>query len=152
MPLKEQELQSWLAVLRATAWLNQQLARDMLRHDRIRIHWYDVLIQLLHVPEPDTGLRMQDLIDRVIISNSGMTRLIDRLVEEGYVKRTYSEDDRREVYVTITPQGKTLTERISANHQKRLKAYFADNATDEEHRVIEAVFTRILDANTSDSS
>ena len=151
MALSENDLKVWLALLRGTSWLNQQLARDMMREDYIRITWYDVLISLFHAPEPDTGLRMQDLIDRVIISNSGMTRLIDRLVEEGYVERKYYQDDRREVYVVITEDGKKLTERLSANHQQRLKTYFLDLLTPEEHRVIKDVFTRVLKANTTDS-
>src|SRR5690606_6667864 len=58
MSITEHELNTWLAVLRATHWLNQQLARDMMKEDHIRINWYDVLIHLEHCADPARGMRM----------------------------------------------------------------------------------------------
>lgn len=147
MSMTENELQTWLVVLRATHWLDQQLARDMMKEDHIRINWYDVLIHLEHCPDPARGMRMQDLIDRVIISNSGMTRLIDRLVEEGFVARQIHEDDRREVYVSITRAGSDLVHKLMRNHQDRVKKYFLDYVQNDEMDVINAVFRRVIEAN-----
>ncbi|MEQ8676293.1 MAG: MarR family winged helix-turn-helix transcriptional regulator [Aggregatilineales bacterium] len=146
--INEQELQTWLVVLRATHWLDQQLARDMMKEDKVRINWYDVLIHLQHAPDSARGMRMQDLIDRVIISNSGMTRLIDRLVEEGLVVRQMYDDDRREVYVTITEAGRKMVTQLMQNHQKRIKKYFLDYVHDDEMDVIKAVFQRIIESNS----
>lgn len=147
MSLTEQELQTWLTFLRGQSWLNQQLAHDMLIEDRVRITWFDVLV---HLERSGTGLRMQDLCEQVILSNSGMTRVVDRLIEEGYVVRDFSDQDRREVYVNITESGRELLSRLKTNHQARIRNYFLQYANPEEQATIQRVFQRILDSRGKD--
>ena len=145
--LNDTEIDTWVTMIRVQAWINQRLAQDMLREDGVRITWYDVLIQLLHCEDPERGMRMQDLVDRVIISNSGMTRLIDRLVEKELVKRIIYEDDRREVYVILTETGTHLIQKLMVNHQSRIRHYFLQYFTEEELRNLGGYFQRVYEAN-----
>ena len=65
--------------------------------------WYDVLLTLAQAPE--RRLRMAQLADRVLLSRSGLTRLVDRLEREGLVRREPSPDDARGTYTVLTAAG-----------------------------------------------
>lgn len=145
--MNEQETAAWLAVIRTHAWINQRLAQDMLQEDSVRIAWYAVLIALYEYSERERGLRMQDLIDRCIISNSGMTRLVDRLVEEGLTERHVYEENRREVYVQLTEQGRALIERLKERHQERIQRYYLQYFSPEELAMVQQIYTRIQAGN-----
>lgn len=145
MPLTKQDHSTWLLLSRASAWINQQLARDMLKEDNARITEYDVLETLRFGPE--RGLRMQDLIDRVVISNSGMTRLVDRLYESEYVDRQVYPENRREVYVLITDKGKELVDSLIDAHQARIDHYFMQHLSNEDKEDLKRIFESIRQSN-----
>lgn len=147
MILSEQELQTWLTLIRTTGWLNQTLARVMRDHNDHRMTEYDVLVHLLHAPDPAHGLRMNDLTERVIISKSGMTRVVDRLVEQEYVERRTYEDNRREVYAVLTDRGRDLAQHLMEEHQARLQTLVMQHIHADEHAVLQRVFRRIAAAN-----
>ena len=83
----------WEAFLRTQAAIVRRLEREMMETDGLPLPWYDVLIQLYATPEK--RLRMQVLAESVVLSRSGVTRLIDRLEREGLVRREASPEDRR---------------------------------------------------------
>jgi DNA-binding MarR family transcriptional regulator len=145
--LSSDEKRTWLLMIRTMNRINRQLAADMRHENDHRINEYDVLVNLLYASQPDKGLRMQDLADRVIISNSGMTRLVDRLVKKGYVARRTGDENRREVYVTLTDSGRTLAQSLTEAHQARVQSYVMQHITPDERHTLQAVFRRIAEAN-----
>ncbi|HSS94847.1 MAG TPA: MarR family transcriptional regulator, partial [Candidatus Dormibacteraeota bacterium] len=88
---------AWLALLRAHATLVRQLAVDLVEETGLTLGDYDVLSQLAFA---GGALRMTELADRAYSSRSGMTRRVDRLVEQGLVSRTETDADGRGVVVT----------------------------------------------------
>src|SRR5437870_6253604 len=101
-------LQAWDALLRAHATLLRQLETDLETKTGLALADFDVLAQLA---EAGGSLRMTELADRALISRSGMTRRVDRLVHEGLVRRAAVEGDARKVVVALTDAGlRRLTE------------------------------------------
>lgn len=147
MSLTPQQLNTWMMLTRTQQWISQQLAHDMWVEDHARITWYETLMHLYYAPVPDYGLRMQDLSDLVVLSNSGMTRLIDRLVEEGLCERHVYEENRREVYVVITDEGKQWLKGLIPRHQARVLRYFAQHVSEEEQFNLKEILERLQTAN-----
>ncbi len=144
--LTPKELKLWLAFLHASHCIKQQLAVDMYRENGISIGWYDVLINLYHGEKG--GLRMQDLAERVFMSNSGLTRLLDRMIEEGLVVRDTCAEDRRVFLAVLTEKGHALIEELLPQHQGRVRNYFLQHLTSDEKEMMTAVLQRVQAAMT----
>jgi DNA-binding MarR family transcriptional regulator len=97
------ELAVWRAFLRAHATLIRTLEAELGEADEIPLASYDVLVQLAEAP--DRRLRMTELADRVLLSRSGLTRLVDRLERGGLVRREPCVDDARGMYAVLTDDG-----------------------------------------------
>ena len=101
--LSEQHLTAWRAFLKAHATVIDRIDHDLLAARRLPLSSYDVLIELYEAP--GRRLRMYELAERVVLSRSGLTRLVDRLEAEGLLTRDRSGTDRRGAYAVITEQG-----------------------------------------------
>jgi DNA-binding MarR family transcriptional regulator len=97
------ELAVWRSFLRAHATVVRTLEAELAAETTLPLAWYDVLVQL--VEAPGRRLRMTELADRVLLSRSGVTRLVDRMVRAGLVRRTPCEDDLRGTFAGITDEG-----------------------------------------------
>lgn len=75
---------------------------------------YDVLVQLVEAPE--RRLRMTELADAVLLSRSGLTRLVDRMARRGLVRREPTPEDARGVYAVLTDDGLVTLRRASSTH------------------------------------
>ncbi|HEY0869861.1 MAG TPA: MarR family transcriptional regulator, partial [Acidothermaceae bacterium] len=102
MPSRD-ELAVWRAFLRAHAQLIRTLESELGAAREIPLASYDVLVQLAEAPAH--RLRMTELADRVLLSRSGLTRLIDRLERDGLVRREAVPDDARGMYAVLTAAG-----------------------------------------------
>src|SRR6266540_1921298 len=91
--LTETELRAWQALLHAHHDLVQRLDLELREEHGITFGEYDVLLRLARVP--GAALRMTNLADRVMLSPSGVTRLVDRLMVSGFVRREADQDDAR---------------------------------------------------------
>src|SRR2546425_3732702 len=94
------ELRAWTAFLNAQASLLRRLEAELVESEDMTLAEFDVLIQLAIAP--DRRLRMTELSDRVRLSHSGVTRLVDRLTQAGLVKRARCDSDRRGAFATFT--------------------------------------------------
>lgn len=148
--LTERELQLWLAFLRAAVTISRQLDDAMRCEDGVPLGWYDVLIHLYH--GPGTGQRMQELAEHVIMSSSGLTRLLDHMVAQGLVTRAPDADDRRVVLARLTDDGRALVETLLPRHQARVRELFIDHLSDSEIAVMLPALERVLAAITDDPS
>ncbi|HEV7754434.1 MAG TPA: MarR family transcriptional regulator [Mycobacteriales bacterium] len=97
------ELAVWRSFLRAHATVVRTLEAELVAAKQLPLAWYDVLVQLVETPAK--RLRMTELADRVLLSRSGVTRLVDRMVRAGLLRRTPCEDDLRGTYAEITNEG-----------------------------------------------
>ena len=101
--LSADEQTAWRTFLRAHATLVRRLEGELVRDHDLPLASYDVLVQLSEAPEG--GLRMTELAERVLLSRSGLTRLVDRLVRDGLVERRSCPEDARGTVAVLTAAG-----------------------------------------------
>jgi DNA-binding MarR family transcriptional regulator len=101
--LTENELGAWRSFLRAHAQITRALEAELITEHDLPLPSYDVLLQLAEAP--GRRLRMTELADRVLLSRSGLTRLIDRLEREGLVARAACPNDARGTHAVLTDAG-----------------------------------------------
>jgi DNA-binding MarR family transcriptional regulator len=116
------EMRAWTAFLNAQAALLRQLEAELVDKEDMTLAEFDVLIQLGLAP--DRRLRMTELSDRVRLSHSGVTRLVDRMTQAGLVKRTRCDSDRRGTFATLTAAGRARLRRAQPVHLRGIREHF----------------------------
>jgi DNA-binding MarR family transcriptional regulator len=134
---------AWRLFLQAHSRLLGALEHEMETERCLPLSWYDVLAQLNRAP--GGRLRMQDLVNSLVLSKSGLTRRIDRMVEAGLVQRATCPGDRRGVYAVLTPAGRERLEHAWPVHDRGVQEHFTRYLTDEEAQVLQSVFQKVLD-------
>jgi len=138
-------LGAWRSLLRAHASLMRELATDLVSRTGLTLGDFDVLAQLAL---GGGELRMTDLAARAFSSRSSMTRRIDRLVDEGLVRRSGTDADARSVVVAITDAGLARLRETVPVHLRRVSELFIERLDNQELSVLE----RALDKVTLDCS
>ena len=144
--ISELHLAAWRAFLKAHATVVDRIDHDLVAAERPPLSTYDVLIELYEAPEH--RLRMHELAQRVVLSRSGLTRLVDRLEAEGLLTRDRCGTDRRGAYAVITEQGIATLRRIWPVYVQGITQYFAQWLTPEEAQVFVSALERILQASS----
>jgi len=121
--LKPSELRAWRAFLDAQATLLRRLEAELVAGEGMTLAEFDVLAQLWMAR--DGRLRMTELSGRVRLSRSGITRLVDRLVRVGLVKRGNCATDRRGTWAILTPAGNARLRRARPLHLRGVRQHFA---------------------------
>ncbi len=134
-------LDAWRAFLRAHARVIRTLERELQDEERLALTDYDVLVQLARADE--RRLRMSELADELLLSRSGATRLVDRLVAEGLVERVMCDTDRRGQWASLTDAGLERLRRATPTHLRGVAQHFLDRLSDEELSSMEAALARI---------
>src|SRR5215470_9835785 len=142
--LSEQHLAAWRAFLKAHATLIDRIDHDLVTAKLPSLSTYDVLIELYEAP--GQRLRMHELAERVVLSRSGLTRLVDRLEAEGLLTRDRCGTDRRGAYAVITEKGIAALRQTWPIYARGIAEYFAQWLTLEEAQILESAFGRILQA------
>ena len=133
-------LQAWSALLRAHATLLRQLESDLQSKTGLALADYDVLAQLAGA---GGSLRMTELADRALISRSGMTRRVARLVHEGLVRRAHADSDARGVVVLLTDSGLDRLTVAAPVHLRGVSDLFVANLDDQELAVLESALAKV---------
>ena len=120
------------------------LERRMEEQHGLPLAWWDVLLQLAE--GPDGRLRMGELAESVLLTRSGITRLVDRMIVEGLVDREPCAGDRRGYYAVITQKGRDTIERVGPDHSKDAWEVFLGHINEEEAVLMGKVFNRVLAA------
>lgn len=143
--VRPHQLAAWRSFLEAYAVTLDLLERDLKDREGLPLTWYDVLVQLAEAP--DGQLRMQDLAEMVLLSKSGVTRLVDRMERDGLVARTRCDDDRRGTFAQLTPEGRQRLRRAAPIHLGGVQDHFAGYLDDDEAATLAALLGRIAEAN-----
>lgn len=141
----DEGLASWIALLQAHAVLVEALERDLVREVGLPLAWFDVLAQLANAPE--RRLRMHELARTVLLSKSGLTRLVDRLAEAGLVQRAACAEDRRVIYTILTATGEEKLRGALPVHKRALDEHFTGHLASGELRSIRAVLCKLVEAH-----
>jgi DNA-binding MarR family transcriptional regulator len=126
-------LEAWDAFLRAHATLMRRLDLDLAQATGLTLGDFDVLAQLARA---GGELRMTDLAARVLLSRSGMTRRVTRLVEEGLVRRANADGDARGVVVALTDAGLARLTDTAPVHLRGVSELFVEQLDDQELAVL----------------
>lgn len=137
-----ERLAVWRQFLEAHAVVVGALEAELDEARGLPLAWYDVLVALQETP--DHRLRMQDLARRVLFSRSGLTRLVDRMVDAGYVARERCADDRRGTYAVLTGVGAQCLRDASGVHLRGVRDHFARHLDADDVAALSAALGRIL--------
>ncbi|WP_187369317.1 MarR family winged helix-turn-helix transcriptional regulator [Baekduia soli] len=142
--LQPEELQAWRGMLQVHARLTAALDDDLRRQHGLSVPGYEVL---MFVGDAEEGqARMADLADRVLLSRSGLTRLVDRLVADGLLQRRACEDDGRGSFAQITPDGRRRLQDARRTHLDGVRRLFLEHVGAAEQRQLGALWERVLAA------
>jgi DNA-binding MarR family transcriptional regulator len=134
-------VEAWGALLEAHATLMRQLQTDLVSKTGLDLNDFDVISQLARA---GGGLRMTELAARAFSSRSGLTRRIDRLVEDGLVSRTTADDDARGVVVTLTDAGVARVSETVPVHLRAVAELFMAKLDDRELAVLETALKKVI--------
>ena len=130
MSPRDPRLGPWRAFLTAHALVTRRLDEDLRTEQQMTLAEYEALLHLAQAPEQ--RLRMNQLADRIVLSRSGVTRLIDRLVADGFVARSQCSSDGRGAEAVLTDVGLDRLRQASRTHLRGIKAYFIDSVADDD--------------------
>jgi DNA-binding MarR family transcriptional regulator len=143
--LSDPQLTAWRRFLQAHAVLTRRLEADLLAEHQLPLASYDVLVQLVEAPEQ--RLRMTELAQRVLISRSGLTRLVDRLEREGLVRREACDDDARGLFAVLTEQGYDRLRTASSTHLRGVQSYAIGRLDDAQVEALGEICGAMLGAD-----
>ena len=138
--LAQHELAAWRGMLELHARVTQQLDAQMHAEHGISLSAYEVLMFLADAPEH--RLRMSEIAERVLLSRSGCTRLVDRLVELGYVSRCAATSDGRGLYAQLTRAGREKIQAARATHHGGIRRYFLEYLTATDQIALADIWAR----------
>jgi DNA-binding MarR family transcriptional regulator len=133
-------LEAWTSLLRAHATLMRRLETDLERETGLALADFDVLAQLALA---GGELRMAELANRALISRSGMTRRVARLVDEGLVRRANANSDARGVVVVLTDAGMGRLTETAPVHARGVAKLFVAQLDDEELAVLQSALDKV---------
>jgi DNA-binding MarR family transcriptional regulator len=134
-------MQAWVGFLKAHAAITRQLDRELVQEHGLTINDYEVLLHLSRAP--GRRLRRVDLAERVLLTPSGITRLLDGLERSGLVAKAACDSDARVVYAKLTDKGSKRLEAASKSHLASVRTHFAQPFTDEELESLAVFFSRL---------
>jgi DNA-binding MarR family transcriptional regulator len=140
--LDARQTAAWRGFLQAHAQLVREFDRELEAAHGLPLHQYEVLLVLWR--DAYGRMRMSELAEQVLLSQSGLTRLVDRLERCGLVTRERCEQDRRGLYAQITDAGRARLEAARATHLEGVRARFLDRFTPDELDLLVDAWDRIV--------
>ena len=127
----------------ANAGLVTELSKRLEADSGLSTQWFEVMLRLAR--SPGHRLRMSDLAAQLTLTSSGLTRVVDRLEEAGYVRRETCPSDRRGSFATLTPSGTRKIESAVPKHLEDLDECFIGQLTEREQRDLERILRKVRD-------
>ena len=120
---------AWMALIRTHARLWDQVETQMRNDSGLTMPRYDVLMQLNMA---GGRLGLSELATRIVLSPSGLSKLLDRMESTGLIRREPDPRDARSTFARITPHGRTLVKRARESHHAWLQQAFGDPLNDRD--------------------
>ncbi len=137
-----QETPLWQDFLLAHRQLVSRLAEQMMTDHQLPLDWFDVLIHLADVP--GMRLRQRDLRDRLLLSESGVSRLLVRMARADLILRTPAGDDRRGVAIELTDRGRMALSAAIESHLRLVASLFTNRLTIADRGALNRVLSKLL--------
>lgn len=140
--LDERELRAWRGLLRVHSQLHKALDAELEEQHGLALSSYEVLMYVADAP--DERLRMHEVAERVLLSRSGLTRLVDRLVRDGYLERCACADDARGQFACLTSAGREKLDAARRVHLDGVRRLFLSQFSADEQEQLGAFWDRVL--------
>jgi DNA-binding MarR family transcriptional regulator len=134
----------WRHYLRGHATVTRALEAELLTQQELSLAAYDVLAELAQAPE--RRMRMTELAEAVLLSRSGVTRMVDRLEKLGLVTRGRVQEDGRGIAATLTDQGQEQLGRASVTHLAAVQRHFVNRLDEADLRDLRRISRRLAGA------
>lgn len=144
--LDPRELAAWRGMLVAHSRVVSVLDEELEREHGMPLGSYEVLLELADAPEQ--SLRMGALAEHLLLSRSGLTRLVDRLAARGLVERHSCPSDRRGTFARLTPAGLELFERARPTHLRGVREQFLGKLDDADLNRLAAIWEKVSGPGT----
>ena len=141
---------SFVALLRASTHATRELNAELTADHGLTLSDYEVLLRLSRAP--DRRMRRVDLAEQVLLTASGITRLLDGLERHGYVERGSCDSDRRVVYAVLTDEGLAKLRSASETHVAQIEEYFTSRYDAGELAALTALLSRVEPGDSLDCS
>jgi DNA-binding MarR family transcriptional regulator len=139
---RDPRLQTWRSFLVAHAQIRRMLERELQAEQSLGLGEYEVLLMLARAE--NRQLRMNELADRLVLSRSGVTRLVDRLEADALVERASCATDRRGSWATLTDAGHARLRRAAPTHLRGVGEHFLDRIPQTELEALQRTLDRVL--------
>jgi DNA-binding MarR family transcriptional regulator len=135
------QLEAWVSFLRSHAAVTRELSAQLQREHGLTINDYEVL---LHLRDADGGmLRRVDLSERVVLTASGITRLLDGLERQGFVDKAKCDTDARVTYAFLTDAGRRKLADASRTHLAGIDEIFTSRYSGSELATLADLLSRL---------
>jgi DNA-binding MarR family transcriptional regulator len=139
--LDREELAAWRGMLRVHAALTRALDAELTERHGLPLSSYEVLLFLADAP--GGRMRMSELADSVLLSRSGLTRLVDRLERDGLLEREQCEEDARGYFAMITDSGRALFDAARQTHLAGVRERFIDRLSRDDLRMLGELWEKV---------
>jgi DNA-binding MarR family transcriptional regulator len=139
--LETLELQAWIRLLRVHASLTRQFSAALVAEHGLTLNDYDVLVQLSRAP--GKRLRRVDLAQQVLLTPSGITRLLEGLERAGWVERVQCPEDGRVAYAQLTEVGEAKLGEASETHLEAVRATLGERLSRDELRTLAELLAKL---------
>ena len=127
---QDSALDSWIRLIRGHASVTRTISAQLVAEHGLTINDYEAL---LHLAKAEDGrMRRVDLAEQLILTASGVTRLLDGLEAGGLVERASCASDRRVAYAVLTESGRTKLREASKSHIADVREFFEERYSGEE--------------------
>ncbi len=133
---------AWGSLLRVHAALVPRFDEVVRTATGLPLAWYDVLLELAHAPEG--RLRVGELGDRVVLSRSRVSRVVDEMAVRGLVTKEDDPTDRRSAYAALTREGRARFGSAAAVYLRAIEHEFATTLTTAELRNLTSLLERVI--------
>jgi DNA-binding MarR family transcriptional regulator len=132
---------AWARLLRTHAAVTRELSARLVADHGLTINDYEALLHLSHAPEG--AMRRVDLAEELVLTPSGVTRLLEGLERAGWVKKGACKSDARVTYAVLTDKGRAKLEHASSSHLAQVRALFEERFSPAELESLAALLGRL---------
>ncbi|HEX5894464.1 MAG TPA: MarR family transcriptional regulator [Solirubrobacterales bacterium] len=137
MTMSAKHLAAWRAVVTSHAAVTDRVQKALARADLPPLSWFEVLAAVEAAPEGRP--RMSELAEYLTLSRGGITKLVDRLSDAGYLERVSCSDDRRSLQAELTSQGKRMLGEMRDVYTAELSRHLSTITAEEAELITEAL-------------
>lgn len=135
-------MRAWESFARAHRFVVSRIDAELQEAHDLPLMWFEALVQ---IERGDNALRMHELADRLLLSRSAASRFVDRLEENGLVRRRLSRDDRRGMEVSLTARGHERLGMARDTHARCVRRYFLDHLDEDGLATLTSALPRVFE-------